>query len=433
MTDSSAEVRRRSLMRDEAGGHARVGYAELFFDLVFVFAITQLSHFLLAHLTPLGALQAAVQLLAVWWAWIFTTWATNWLDPDRAANRLMLAGVMLGGLVMASSIGSSFAERAPMFAGAYVAVQVGRSAFAAWAMRRASPVNSRGMVRITLWFAATAPLWLGGAIQPDPDLRLALWAAALAIEYAGTVVRFSVPGLGRSATAEWDISGPHMAERCALFVIICLGEGLLITGATFAGEPVTPASTSAFLAAFVSSFATWWVYFDVGAKRGAEHIETNASPARVAQVAFTWGHLPIVAGIVTMAVADELVLAHPAEPAHPEFVAVLGGGIALFLGGTMLFKRISSGNPWFPLSHIVGLALTALLVLWGLVAHPASVAMAWVAAAILVLVALWEWVSFHGGWIERLEASGLPGTAALAVWSRRRAGRIAARRGPDLL
>ena len=96
------------MLRNHGGGHAPVSNLELFFDLVYVFAITQASQFLHHHLTPLGLFQGGLLFLALWWAWMYTTWATNWVDPDRAANRLMLGGVMLGSLVMSAAVPAAF-------------------------------------------------------------------------------------------------------------------------------------------------------------------------------------------------------------------------------------------------------------------------------------------------------------------------------------
>ena len=113
-----------SLLRNHGGGHAAVSYLELFFDLVYVFAITQLSHFLLEHLTLMGALQTALLFLAVWWAWMYTTWATNLIDPERGPVRFVIAAVMLGSLVMSSALPHAFGAGGLIFALAYVAIHV---------------------------------------------------------------------------------------------------------------------------------------------------------------------------------------------------------------------------------------------------------------------------------------------------------------------
>lgn len=390
----------------EANGRSPVGYAELFFDLVFVFAVTQLSHYLLHHPTMLGALQTLILFLAVWWAWMFTAWTTNWVDPDRAAIRIMLACVMLGSLLLAAAMPHAFAQGGLVFAACYVAIQVGRTLYLISVMQQASATNARNMARIAIWFTVSAIPWLLGGMEADPVRRMLWWGGALTIEYIGPFAGFVVPGMGRSNTTEWNISGGHMAERCALFIIIALGEGIVVTGSAFSEIEPNTATTAAFIIAFIGSFAMWWVYFDVGAKRGAEHIEHHDDPGRVARNAFTYWHIPIVAGIIVTAVADALVLEHPLDPASSLFIIVTTIGTMMFLGGTMVFKKISSGNSWFPLSHMVGMAALFLLGLTAWFVRPASLIIAIIATVILMTVCLWEWVSLHGGWIERMEERG---------------------------
>jgi low temperature requirement protein LtrA len=194
-----------------------------------------------------------------------------------------------------------------------------------------------------------------------------------------------------------------MAERCGLFIIIALGEGIIVTGATFADLEPSPAAILAFLSAFVASVAMWWIYFDVGARRGSELIEHDDRPGLIGRQAYTYGHIPIVAGIVVIAVADEQVLAHPIGHLEPFYIAALIGGSLLFIGGAMLFKRMTSGQHFWPLSHCVGLALFALLGLWALVTHPQPLALHLAATTIFLVIAIWEWGSYHGGWAARLE------------------------------
>ena len=426
---AARERARRSLLRNHDGGPAAVSPLELFFDLIFVFAVTQLSHYLLVALTPLGAVQTAILFGAVWWAWMYTTWATNWVDPDRGPNRVMLGAVMLASLVMSTAIPDAFGEAGLRFALAYVAIQIGRSLFVAATMARDSKLGAINMVRATVWFVLSAPLWIGGALVADVELRMGLWLTALGIEYAGPLARFWVPGLGRSSLEDWRISGSHMAERCGLFIIIALGETLIITGATYAEAPPQPGLNLAMINAFVGSFAMWWIYFDIGARRGAHHIEAHDAPGLIGRQAFTYWHIPIVAGIIVLAVADELVLAHPLEAAHADFVAVMTVGMVLFIGGNMGFKRISSGNPWFPGSHQTGLFVTLALGLWGFLAHPPTLVLFAAATLLFIVVAVWEWGSFHGGWLERMEARGWwLGKVIRASTDRRIARRTAARR-----
>lgn len=402
-----AEARaRRSLLRGHNGGQAPVNTIELFFDLIYVFAITQLSHFLLADLSWARALETAILFSAVWWAWMWTTWSTNWLEPDRAPVRLMIGVVMLLSLVMSTAIPDAFGTAGLQFALAYCTIQIGRCLFTAWAMERDGAGNGRNMLRGAIWFAAAAPLWIGGALNPVPELRIALWIAALAIEYTGPMVFLWVPVLGRSLISEWRVSGAHMAERCGLIIIVALGEGLILIGSTYASAEPKPGLNLALVNAFAGSFAMWLLYFDMGARRGAHHIENHDLPGLIARQAFTYWHIPIVAGIIVLAVADELVVAHPLEPAHPEFVLVVVGGTLLFLRGLGGFKRISSGNPWFPASHGYGMVVAVGIGLWGWLAHPPSLLLFAATTLLFAVIAVWEWVSFHGGWLERMEARG---------------------------
>jgi len=389
------------LRADNKKADHSVSPLELFFDLVFVFAVTQLSHYLLAHHTLAGALQTLVMFLAVWWAWIYTAWATNWLDPNREPVRIALLVVMLLSMVMSSTIPGAFGEYGLAFALAYAVIQVGRTAYTAWAREGFGRGSSNNMARAMLYFIAGAVFWIAGGIDPDPTRRLLWWAAALVIEYSGPFTMFNVPGIGRSKPEDWSISGAHMAERCGLFIIIALGEGIIITGATFAGlEPSGPAIL-AFLSAFIGSVAMWWIYFDVGARRGSERIEHDDRPGLIGRQAYTYGHIPIVAGIIVLAVADEQVLAHPTGHLEPFYIAALIGGAALFISGTMLFKRMTSGQQFWPLSHCAGLALFALLGLWAALAQPEPLTIHLAATLIFFVIAIWEWGSFHGGWNER--------------------------------
>ncbi|HEX4847065.1 MAG TPA: low temperature requirement protein A, partial [Novosphingobium sp.] len=226
---------RRSMLRNHGGGHAQVSFLELFFDLVFVFAITQLSHFLKDNLTWLGFAQSLVLFLAVWWAWMYTTWATNWANPERFEVRVTLLVLMALSLVMAVAMPYAFGKYAWLFALCYCAMQIGRTVFMAVILRGANPGNSRNMVRIALWFCASALLWGAGALRGEEE-RLVWWTLAVGLEYLGPIALFRTPGLGHSQPSDWDISGSHMAERCGLFIIIALGEGIIITGASFAKE-----------------------------------------------------------------------------------------------------------------------------------------------------------------------------------------------------
>jgi low temperature requirement protein LtrA len=238
---------------------------------------------------------------------------------------------------------------------------------------------------------------------------------------SGALAQFAVPGLGRSRTTDYAVSGAHMAERCALLIIIALGEGILVTGATFSELEWARPTVGAALIAFLGSVAMWWVYFDVGMRRGSERIQSAEDSGRIARNAYTYTHLPIVAGIVVVAVADELLLAHPTGHSSDAFLWSLLGGSALFLGGVMLFKRLSGGTRLYPLSHVVGLILLACASIWAALAHPSPLGVGLATVTILFVVTIWEWGSFHGGWVER--GIGVPPFLRRYVaWRTRQAG-----------
>ncbi len=392
---------RFSLLRSSLEGDTRASFLELFFDLVFVFAITQISHFLLTHHGLIALAEGAVIFAAVWWAWVYTTWAANWLDTNRVQVRIVLLLVMLASLVMAVATPKAFGEHGLIFIGAYLAIQIGRSGFLAIVMRRNDHEVARTMQRIVVYFMASGCLWIAGALSAHPETRLAWWVAALALEYSGPGTGFRIPFYGKVSPSDWRISGSHMAERCALFIIIALGEGIVVTGATIAGHPLTGPHILAFLAAFANSVLMWWIYFDIGATRGAELIEHHQEPGRIARSAYTYLHMPIIVGIIGGAVADEMLLAHPEGRTEPQLIFALCGGMAIYLAGVGLFKRFANRFHNFPLSHRYGLALLGLLGIWAWATEPQALVFGWMAAAILLLVTVWEWVSFHGGWIER--------------------------------
>ena len=179
---------------------------ELFFDLVYVFAVTQLSHLVIdGHLSLESIGRAAFLLIVVWWAWIYTTWMVNWFDPRTTGVRVVLSGVALANLLMSAAIPTAFTRHAALFAGAYVALQVGRNLSATLMLGRHEPL--RGVFERNLTWSCTAgTLWIAGALVSAPN-RIALWAPALAVDLLAPLVGYRTPGLGRSRTADWPVEG----------------------------------------------------------------------------------------------------------------------------------------------------------------------------------------------------------------------------------
>ena len=208
---------------------------------------------------------------------------------------------------------------------------------------------------------------------------------ALGLEFISPSFGFWVPGLGRSTTADWNVEGGHMSERCALFIIIALGESILVTGATFSGLDWAPATVAAFVASFLGSLAMWWLYFDTSAEFGSTVISTSGDPGRLARLAYTYIHLFMVAGVIVSAVADEFVLAHPTGHTDVKTAVSVLGGTALYLIGITLFKWAIAGR--FPMSHLIALTALALLAATTEVVSPVLL----IAATTFVLVALAVW------------------------------------------
>lgn len=365
------------------GEDARVDFVELFFDLVFVFAVTQLSHFLLRDLSLKGALESLLMLAAVWWVWNYTAWVTNWLDPTKAPVRGMLFVLMLAGLMLSTSIPEAFEGRGLQFAAAYVFMQVGRSVFMLWALKRHNPDNYSNFVRIALWLTLSGMFWIAGGLA-SPETRFALWAVALAIELISPALGFWTPWHGASSTADWDVDGGHMAERSALFIIIALGESILVSGATFAELEWSWVNLAAFLTTFFASVAMWLVYFNVGQEMAHHKIAEAVDRGRIARVAYTYIPIILVAGIIVVAVSDELVLAHPLGHVEAAVIWTSVGGSALYLAGNLLFKRYVTGRT--PLSHIIGLVVLGAMVPFASHMSPLLVGAATTAVMVLVTV-----------------------------------------------
>jgi low temperature requirement protein LtrA len=331
-----AYVRRRRT----DGVSQRASTLELFYDLVFVFAITQVSHLLLEHLTWAGAGQALIVLLAVWWSWNYTTWTTNELDTETIPVRLLLLSLMLVSLLMAVAIPDAFGEHALLFAGSYLAIQVGRHSFLAFAAAGPGTIERERAGRILTWFVAAGVLWIAGALADGP------------------------------ARATWDVGTEHFAERFGLFIILALGESIVLTGATTSESGLTPVRIVAFVMAFLASAAIWWLYFTSVARLGEHYLRISEDRTMLARDGYTFLHVVFAAGIILAAVGDELVIAHPTEVLPPQEVAAVAAGPAIYLFALTLFgyrltgtlsKRKLFGTLGCVVIGFVGLFLPALV------------------------------------------------------------------------
>ena len=380
----SEQANHHPLLRRRDGHHARVTFEEPFFDLVYVFAVTQLSHELLHDLTPAGILQTLILWFAVWLGWQYTCWVTNWFNPETPPIRGLLFATMALALVMASALDGAFGDRGLVFAGAYVAMQVGRTAFILLSLGRDHPLaaNYRRMLG---WLLISACFWIAGGLS-ESWMRAGLWAIAVLCEYVSPMFGFALPGLGRSSTRDWTIEGGHLAERCQLFVIVALGETLLATGAMLAGAEVWDLPVlSAMLATFMGTLAMWWLYFGTSSKDATNAITSSDDPGRIG-ASFHYVHAILIAGIIATAVGNDLVMAHPHDEVKLAYGLILSLGPILYLAGSAIYKKVVYGT--VPVSHIVGAAVLAALIP-ALLSTNLLIA-GWLTSAVMLGTGLWE-------------------------------------------
>ena len=392
------------------GGEQRTTALELFYDLVYVYAVTQVSHLLLRHLTWTGAGEALVALLVVWWSWNYTTWVTNELDPDSIAVRLVLIAITLASLLMAVAIPEAFGSRALLFVGAYAAIQVGRNGFLAYAATEAGTVERERSEAVLAWLAAAAVLWLaGGALHGAA--RVVLWIGAIAVDYSAPALLYRIPGRPRLTSATWEVGTSHFAERFQLFVIIALGESVVVTGATTSGLALTAARVTALGLAFLTTAALWWLYFDYVARIAERRLEMAPNRTTLARDGYTYLHVVLIAGIILCAVGNELVIAHPGSTLRPGAVLAVVAGPAVYLAGHTLFRLRLAGS--LSGKRLTGaVACLAAGVLGGVVP---ALGLAAILLAVLAAVIAWEREAARRRTtrgepspLERLEAGGGP-------------------------
>ena len=352
---------------------------ELFFDLVYVFAIGQLSHHLLEHVDLRTGAETAIMTLAVFYAWYMVAWGANWLDPDRPPVRLLLVGLMFASLLMSAAIPGAFDGRAWLFVTGYLLIQIGRSLFLIIALR--GRALGRHFVNDLVWELGAGALWVAGAIA-DADARLVLWGLAVAATYTGVASLHWLPGRGRAIDlAHTEIAGGHLIERFRLFFIIVLGETVLVTGNSFTNEPFELERLLTLVIAFTGTVALWWCYFQRIERIGFEAAET-ADDAGAIGWEGTWTLTLIVIALIGIAVGDELAIAHPDDEPTLGFTILAFGGPALFLLAQTLFLRDVLGH--VPRSRLLGLAALALLAF----ATASLTLIAGIAASTAVLVAV---------------------------------------------
>ncbi|MFE8873505.1 low temperature requirement protein A [Acetobacter persici] len=355
MTEQDASMHR--LMRKPGADNARVMNEELFFDLVYVFLVTQISHGLLHHLTVLGGVQTLILWFAAWLGWQYTGWVTNWFDPRVPALRGVLFLTMALTLVCGAAAPEAFGPRGLAFAVCYAAMQVGRSGFIVFSLPATHPLapNYR---RILGWGVIAACFWIAGGLA-TPEARVPLWAAGVVCEYLSPMFGFWLPGLGRSHTSDWTISGKHIVERCQLFVIVALGETIMASGLSLAESAHWSwIELGGFGTSFLCTLAMWWLYFETSSEEAEHAISSSPDPGRMGAY-FHYLHVILIAGIIVTAVAMDLLLENPVEEAHGAPALVMTLGPALYLLASTAYRWVATRL--LASSQIIGVALLLLV------------------------------------------------------------------------
>jgi low temperature requirement protein LtrA len=352
----------------------RTTFLDLFFDLAFVFTMFRLSQGLLEHLRWSDAFQTAVLVFAAWLVWNHTAAVSDRYDPDQPTIQLLVIGSMFGGAVLAAVVPEAFGTRGLVFAGAYIAVQVGRSLFLVVVTQ---DDERRPEARRLFWFGVSALPWLAGAVAQGWT-RAGLWALAVIADYTAIRLGWPVPKLGRARAAEFATSGEFLAERHRQFFIIALGEPILVAGLTVTSSGFGAGHVAAAVMAFATTVLLWRIYIYRAGQVLGTAVAAISDPLRVA-VPAVYGHPVMVAALVAISVGDELVIRYPAGHIQPAWIAVILGGPALFLAGRAVFEyAVFSRLSW---DHVIGVLVLAAI-------SPAMILAPPLLAALAVIIVL---------------------------------------------
>ncbi len=311
----------------QAAEEKRVAPLELFFDLVFVFALTQVTALMSEDPSWGGLGRGMLVLSLLWWAWAAYAWLTNYVAAEEDRERLLMVAVMGAFLISALAVPEAFGDNALLFAVAY--------AVARWLhififAEANDDVDAGEAIRRLARTALPAPALLIVGALLEGDAQIVLWTVALAIDFAGPFV-FGVRG--------FRVSAGHFAERFALIVIIALGESIVAIGTGLEGG-LDLGTVTASLLGLVVAFGLWWAYFDVVAIVSERRFRDSEGEERlrIARDSYSYLHLPMIAGIVLVALGVKKTLAHVDEPLETIPAVALFGGIALYYMGHVGFR-----------------------------------------------------------------------------------------------
>jgi low temperature requirement protein LtrA len=330
----------------------RTTYLELFFDLVFVFAITQVTTLIVSQPTAAGFARSALVLALIWWAWSGYAWMTNAIDVESTGVRIAFLLSALGSFFVALAVPHAYDTQGAWFAVPYIAIRLLHIWLYVRGLRH-DPAHQAAIKKLAPWFLVAPTVALVGGLVASTDLRTALWTIALTIDVAGAL------GVGR---AGFKVSPAHFAERYALFVIIALGESIVAIGVGAADDPRGVTFAFTVVIAFAGAAALWWAYFDfvaIAAARALRFAPPEKRGPRARDV-FTFFHYPQVLGIIFFAVAAKETLAAPLEPLPASGRAALALGGSLPLLATVLGRyRVVRHIAWERVAGIATIVVVA--------------------------------------------------------------------------
>src|SRR5215212_6410715 len=318
----------------------RVTPLELFFDLVFVFALTQVTGFLADHLSWTGMLEGAALLIVLWWAWAGYVWLTNAVPAEEVIPaRLVILIAMAAMLVASLAVPAAFGEYGVLFGLAYFVVRLLHVVLFVLASG-VPPEAIRAMLRLAPGFLG-APLLLNPAGIADGFVQGTLWAVAIGIDLSVSLVG----GVGG-----FRVQAGHFAERFALIIIIALGESIVAIGVGALGLALGTGVVLAAVLGVALAAALWWAYFDLVMLVAERRLfaAKGAERARLARDAYPYLHLPMVAGIIFVALGIKQTLAHVGDPLGTIPAVALCGGVALYLLGHNAFRLREEGSVSVP-------------------------------------------------------------------------------------
>ncbi|MFI7606397.1 low temperature requirement protein A [Micromonospora sp. NPDC049366] len=345
-TGGSAELVRRP------NGSTRATLLELLFDVIFVAALALVSMLIADRHSWTGVGQTLVLLAAIWWTWAVTSTTTDFYDPEQRPIQSILMVTMLGAVGTAAALPLASDGHAMIFAAAYVIPHVVRGLVLVGILRLHRHHAQQRAARFFFWFLVSAVFWVLGALPPGQP-HWPLWIIALAIDYGSSAARYPTPWLGRVPVGQYERSTEHLGERYQQFMILALGDIILVPTLEISTADFSAARLGAFVAAFLTMLLLWQVYVY---RAGAILQAPTRIRGRAARIS-PYTHLVMLVGVVCTAAAFDLVVERPTGETPVRLVVLILGGPVLFLLGRSLFAYLITGAlPWHRLAWLVPLA-----------------------------------------------------------------------------